>query len=581
MNPIIQERKNIREKVINPLTGKRVYKDGMTYKRVMESYNIIKSQVPKTTIKLSPKSLSSSKSLSSPKSLSKPNSKEIEEMRQSLPELFDLSFQDFQKMQSDYHRINTILSQYDIVDPKQIKLVKKFIKYIINIPNAKNKSNNSLLEIIESKKYKKLAFKDLPEDIREKILNTYNDMVKTNNLHKWIDESKLTSAITRIKHPGVIDILKRGKFRGNMPWKYLSASSYPEAFELLKQNPNNINWSLLSANPAPGAIKLLKQNLQNIVWSKLSLNPSLEAIELLKQYPDKINWNKLSLNCSQEAIQILEKYPEQIKTNWVRLHRNRTLAAMKLLKQMSKSIRKEIQWDIIYEKLPPPTIEFLLENKDSIEEVYFVMISDKLSTKTFPQAFELMKQMPELIDWYRLSENPAPGAIEILKNNPDEIDWYALSSNPSPAAFDLLKQKLDQNIDPDEIHWNEISSHQSPEAIKFLEENPDKIEWGRLSANPAAIEILRKNQSEIQWKWLSSNPSPGAIELLEKNPTKVDWWELSSNPGAMELLKQYPEKIVWYNFETNPAIFSSYEVKKGLQQIPGYDWDYYGETWLE
>ena len=35
MNPIIQETKNIREKVINPLSGKLVYKDGMTYKRAM------------------------------------------------------------------------------------------------------------------------------------------------------------------------------------------------------------------------------------------------------------------------------------------------------------------------------------------------------------------------------------------------------------------------------------------------------------------------------------------------------------------------------------------------------------------
>lgn len=182
----------VRKKVQNPLTGKLVYEDGKTYKAAKEAYEKLITQVPKTRTKLSPnstksstsakssttsKSFSSSKpstsSNSSPKSLSIPNSKEIEEMRQSLPELFDLSFQDFQKMQSDYHRINTILSQYDIVDPKQIKLVKKFIKYIINIPNAKKESNNSLLEIIESKKYKKVAFKDLPEDIREKILNTY------------------------------------------------------------------------------------------------------------------------------------------------------------------------------------------------------------------------------------------------------------------------------------------------------------------------------------------------------------------------------------------------------------------------
>ena len=77
-------------------------------------------------------------------------------MRENLPYLFELSFQDFEKMQSDIHHIHTVLLNYDITDPHQVKLVKKFIKYIINIPNAKSKE---LSKIIQSKKYKKTSFK--------------------------------------------------------------------------------------------------------------------------------------------------------------------------------------------------------------------------------------------------------------------------------------------------------------------------------------------------------------------------------------------------------------------------------------
>ena len=80
-------------------------------------------------------------------------------MREKLPFLFTLSFQDFEKMQSDIHHIHTVLLNYDIKDPHQVKLVKKFIKYIINIPNAKSKKSRELSEIIQSKKYKKLLLK--------------------------------------------------------------------------------------------------------------------------------------------------------------------------------------------------------------------------------------------------------------------------------------------------------------------------------------------------------------------------------------------------------------------------------------
>ena len=120
------------------------------------------SMSPNTLIKAAEKSIfnhkiSPSNSASEPaltsasKSLSAPYSIEIEDMRENLPFLFELSFYDFEKMQSDNHRIDTVLLNHDITDPYQVKLVKKFIKYIINIPNAKSKKSKELSEIIKYK----------------------------------------------------------------------------------------------------------------------------------------------------------------------------------------------------------------------------------------------------------------------------------------------------------------------------------------------------------------------------------------------------------------------------------------------
>jgi hypothetical protein len=71
----------------------------------------------------------------------------------------------------------------------------------------------------------------------------------------------------------------------------------------------------------------------------------------------------------------------------------------------------------------------------------------------------------------------------------------------------------------------------------------DKLDWKRLSSNPAAIHLLEKNMSKVNWIWLSRNPA--AIHLLEKNLNKVDWWWLSSNPAAIHLLEKNLSKVDW------------------------------------
>ena len=64
-----------------------------------------------------------------------------------------------------------------------------------------------------------------------------------------------------------------------------------------------------------------------------------------------------------------------------------------------------------------------------------------------------------------------------------------------------------------------------------------KLDWRYLSANPAAIDLLRENPEEINWMFLSSNPA--AIDLLRENPQRINWPQLSENPAIFE---KDPEK---------------------------------------
>ena len=212
--------------------------------------------VSRSPSKSASRSPSKSASKSASRSLSAPNSIEIEDMRENLPYLFELSFHDFEKMQSDKHRIENVLLNYDIIDPYEVKLVKKFIKYIINIPNAKSKKNKELSEIIQSKKFKKTSFKDLPDDIVKTIGKKYYDIMKEHKLLDWINENDLSvEMLSRNPHPGAIYILKKTKGTKDfykIDWHELSYN--PAAIKLLEQNQDKIHWGVLSWNKNPAAI---------------------------------------------------------------------------------------------------------------------------------------------------------------------------------------------------------------------------------------------------------------------------------------------------------------------------------------
>lgn len=69
-------------------------------------------------------------------------------------------------------------------------------------------------------------------------------------------------------------------------------------------------------------------------------------------------------------------------------------------------------------------------------------------------------------------------------------------------------------IDKSKINWEQISSQTCDAAIQILEKNLDKVDWNKLSSNPAALHILENNPDKISWYHLSHNF--GAFRLFHK-----------------------------------------------------------------
>ena len=74
-------------------------------------------------------------------------------------------------------------------------------------------------------------------------------------------------------------------------------------------------------------------------------------------------------------------------------------------------------------------------------------------------------------------------------------------------------------------------------------------DWERLCRNSAAMHIILAHSANINYSALSSNS--GAVKYLEENPNIIDYNELSRNHAAMHLILARPDLINWYAFSEN------------------------------
>jgi len=212
-------------------------------------------------------------------------------------------------------------------------------------------------------------------------------------------------------------------------------------------------------------------------------------------------------------------------------------------------------------------IEARLRDDPTVSAPNQEIISWRLLSKN-PAAVDLLKRNPDKIDWCFLSLNPSKEAIPILRANPSKIDWTYMAHNPNVMEYaDFIKYlvrpttKLGSvwrkikyilgihQLQPLDDFWFYYNLSKNPAAMPLIEYiyeyYPDRLDWGQLAVNPAAVSLLKRNPQKINWQYLSSNPSPDAIDLLEQNPQKIAWKYLSENPSAIRLLEENPDKINW------------------------------------
>jgi hypothetical protein len=257
------------------------------------------------------------------------------------------------------------------------------------------------------------------------------------------------------------------------------------------------------------------------------------------------------LECDEKQLKKFCKYINIFKEN-INLSPKSIKNKMKPKMTLNK-LPEELRTQIVkqYESLFPTKyvlrdwipLDKIRWNQLSINPNAIDLLREKITEESEMDEDDLEKlKESEKIDWEFLSANPA--AIELLKENPKKIVWWQLSANPSDEAIKLLKDN------PENIVWGVLSANPSVEAIKLLENNIDEINWEMLSTNPNAINLLQKYYQEIDMFMLSANPN--AIKLLEFYYDEIVWYNLSLNPSAIELLRENPDKINWDRLSTNP-----------------------------
>lgn len=142
--------------------------------------------------------------------------------------------------------------------------------------------------------------------------------------------------------------------------------------------------------------------------------------------------------------------------------------------------------------------------------------------------------------------------IDLLAQNPDKIDWLRLSENP--MAIELIRKHMndcEQNNTETKIKWHQLSRNSA--CIDILAKNYKKIKWQYFLENSAQEDILKYvTDKEFcrEYKYHTGRDHP---QMIGNTDFKKDWARLSAHYKAIDLLEAYPDKINWPTLSLNTA----------------------------
>lgn len=416
----------------------------------------------------------------------------------------------------------------------------------------------------------------LPSDIKGKLLGDYSDMLPNRyKLRDWIPIEKILwrplceneNAMNMIEERLKIDKLLsaaeyKRRYYDNNDERFMPPGEY-----------NTVHWGSLSINK--NAIDLIIKKIKEeekltlleydrlrendrLDWAAIGLNPNLGAMNLLAARPSKIEWFTL---CEQKNAMplIIKKFEEERlimlrdpnilfnmhgteKLDWRKLSSN--TGAIKIIKEHLRFEGFEGHEDTI----PLETYNYT----DSANKVDW----DELAKNS--KALRLIKW---LIDKYIINEHIFDDETNPLSRYTQHLGdglWRGLCINPSAAKY-LYENYYER------IQWQAFSENTSVDAINYLRERIEiekgldldqernKIDWGKLSRNPSAFDLLNENRGKIHWDGLCCNTNPKVMALIEEK-FKTDIRE--QNTDGDEWAKMRPhEKLYWVGLCRNPAIF--------------------------
>lgn len=231
----------------------------------------------------------------------------------------------------------------------------------------------------------------------------------------------------------------------------------------------------------------------------------------------------------------------------------------------------ELEWAVL--SSAPHAVEILREN------IAHVSFSD-LSKNPNPEAFNLLEEYLDRVDWDKMADNHSPCRDEFIDKHypsPHTLSYKAQSGSNyinysshiesvRNREYWLTISSLSNDINfmranLDKLSFYKLTENRNPEILPLLEENLSKLlPWG-LSSNPIAVPLLKANPGEIQYRALARNPNPEAIALLfemfaeEVELDTVVWLTLSENPAALPWLEKNQDKIDYDYLSRNPSIF--------------------------
>lgn len=277
--------------------------------------------------------------------------------------------------------------------------------------------------------------------------------------------------------------------------------------------------------------------------SLVSENPSPMVVPFLEEHPECISWEMLPGN--PEAIPLIKDAIERNEKRVSHYNLSHNPAAMDLL----LAAPEKIYWGPFFSNTAPEAIEIIeamVESNGTIGRRQFHSENHQQDRSPIPY-----KPHKKYVYWVGLAGNHAAGHIVTQPQYTAQYDlchWSALCHNHAQEAVDWILDEYARDPDSEKISWPSLCKNHHPVIMDLVRENLHRAHHMYLSANPAAIRILKDHPEIIDYWALARNSAAGDIlERVFRDPVE--------RRLRFPVLPEEGQYVSCRNIAKNPIIF--------------------------